>query len=301
MQYFSPFKLFNTDIPQDGTFDIKLLKKKTLSEFELSGSGTLKIQNQEFSKNDILVIFDQLQDEKIIGYHKAIAEDKNLINFLENNYFEESFKKNSIYNDEEFLLFISPYFANSYCSLILNILNIPGFTCPKIMKLDILIHPSLKYKLMEPIRKKINNLISDVESLKLKVKNQFYFVPDKFCEQVYSFNVLRTLSTIEYSVFKSEIELFVKTSLSVVNSCINDKNTGFNNKEFVEFVLNRIKNLKMDNENNEKIKHYLRAINPSPQYSSSNTNTKSEPGYKLIIRVVILIIVLLRLLVTCSH
>jgi len=113
MRYLSPASLpdgsqFN---PSDKK-SLQLQKKKLLAEIELSTEGELRINDQTFSKNDILAYFDSLEDENIISYHEAIGKDKTLVRFLETGRLTDrtAFAQATLYSDARFLQWISPYF-----------------------------------------------------------------------------------------------------------------------------------------------------------------------------------------------
>ena len=118
MLYFSPITLFKkyeigTDVYD--TKSIKTLKKRLLTELELSSNETLEIDDFILNKNDILELTDNLTTEKI-QYFQEIDNDPVLYNLLNNLPFpiSGSFKNNPLYEDEFFLKFISPYFTQAF-------------------------------------------------------------------------------------------------------------------------------------------------------------------------------------------
>ncbi|HVU57429.1 MAG TPA: hypothetical protein VHD83_20340 [Puia sp.] len=113
MRYLSPFSL--PDSPSTHPLDKKALmfqRRKLLAELELNADGLLYIKNRPFSKSDILDYFETLQDESVLLYHGEVGKDKILVAFLEEGQLPEGavFAQADLYDDIQFLQWISPYF-----------------------------------------------------------------------------------------------------------------------------------------------------------------------------------------------
>lgn len=118
MPYFSPIPLFTKYSIETIDFNaktIQTLKKRLLTELELSDTPFLTIDELTLSKNDILTLVDNLTDEKIV-FFKEIDKDPVLLALLKGKPFRanEKFNNNPIYVDKKFLSFISPYFSEAY-------------------------------------------------------------------------------------------------------------------------------------------------------------------------------------------
>lgn len=119
-QYVSPLALAGTangDI-QDRR-GLQLAKKRMLAELELSGETTLQLNGQAFSKNDIVIFFDELSGQGTLDFHIAVAKDKVLQTFLEKAELLplDKFLPEPLYSDPAFIDWISPYFCFSFCKL----------------------------------------------------------------------------------------------------------------------------------------------------------------------------------------
>jgi len=117
MQYISPFHF--VELPPTGAIDrkdISLARKKMLAELELNDGKGIEINGKEVSKNDIVLFFDELQQSSQLSWHIAIYRDKVLLGFLEQGILEEKdrFAQNLLYTDEDFIVWISPYYANAF-------------------------------------------------------------------------------------------------------------------------------------------------------------------------------------------
>jgi len=126
MRYLSPASL--PESPPLSPPDKKawaLLRRKLLAEVELSADGTLSIKGRTFTKNDILEYFEGLQDETILSYHAAVAEDQVLAHFLEASQFpaEGCFAEAPIYDDGRFIEWISPWFYSAFVGCVTDYLE----------------------------------------------------------------------------------------------------------------------------------------------------------------------------------
>lgn len=112
-------RLLGLEIKDLDQESIALKKKELLLEIQLKEKQFIKIDGTEYTKNDILQLFDRLSDLEEVSFHRKIAENEHLQRFLttqtlptygafvDNLYFD--------YDDtESFEMFkqkISPYFA----------------------------------------------------------------------------------------------------------------------------------------------------------------------------------------------
>lgn len=120
MQYISPLSMLGT--LNDGEADkksISLAKKKMLAELELNEGGTLTLDGNELTKNDIINLFDALQQNNELSYHVVVAKDPVLQKFLSQNNLQPSeyFNKSALYSDAAFIEWLSPYYFTAFTSL----------------------------------------------------------------------------------------------------------------------------------------------------------------------------------------
>jgi hypothetical protein len=120
MQYISPFSLLEPlGVQELNSGNISLAKKMLLAELELTGSNTISINSQELTKNDIILLIDGLQPKGSVNYHKVVAADVALRNFLEKGVLEKGtrFKREVFFCDPEFIEWLSPYYFTSFSKL----------------------------------------------------------------------------------------------------------------------------------------------------------------------------------------
>lgn len=299
MQYISPFSILGIDIEEiiqkPDSINISFLRKKLLAEFELNNSITIKTPAGELSKNDVLVVLDQLQNADIFNFHIQITKDPILLDFLQYGALEGVFIKNQLYNDADFLKFISPYFAHSYCSLVIFILENEGGANPNLYRIPILITPSEKLSLLQPIRRKILDLVSEIEkNTSLITDNKR--LPPQIDEQLFGYNIIRILNILDYSIFEHDVEAYVNASIELLNACITDSAKRFHNGELVHFILKRLEMLQMSDENAEIVKHYLSFFQEQPKVEESSGESIVKA-----ISFIIIVIVLMQIVPKCNR
>ncbi|WP_186452585.1 hypothetical protein [Chitinophaga polysaccharea] len=124
MKYLNPIvfleKMNGAPVAITDTAALSLLRKKMLAEIELSDSRVLNIHGQLFTKNDLLVFFDRLQDSRELSWHQQIAADQHLLHFLETGVLTGAFKT---YSDPNFLAFIVPYYEPLFTTAVIDSLQ----------------------------------------------------------------------------------------------------------------------------------------------------------------------------------
>lgn len=123
--YTSPLTLLKKFGLGENLTNVALFKKKALAELDLLGTPTLKINNKEYTKNDILNFADSLQDQGDMAYHQVVMEDTFLLNFLETTVlkYDGQLLYKEIYNDPNFIKWVSPYALNAQKHFAEEILN----------------------------------------------------------------------------------------------------------------------------------------------------------------------------------
>lgn len=304
MQYISPFSLLGINVEEVSqkadSINISFLRKKMLAEFELSQSVTIKTPAGELSKNDVLVVLDQLQNPQILKFHLEIAKDNVLLDFLQYNALEDTFLKKPLYSQKDFIDFVTPYFAHAYSSLIIHILENEGESNPHLHKIPVLITPGEESKWLSPVRRKLFDFITTIEGWAPKVKPASRVKPNHNVHRIYGFNVIRMLNLLRSNFFEHEVEAYVKATFTVVESCINDKNNGFRNNELVWFLLNRIHSLNLSPENVKLVNHYLRFTNRSDEVQVAKREEKTG-SFKGIWVVIVIVFAIIRVVSTCDR
>lgn len=130
MKYISPFKLLALDTVLSDSKELGKIKKQILAEFELAQETVIDIRGYTIEKTTALKLLDELENPKVEAFHYNVFQDKNLLLFLEKGV-RGRFSDNDIYNEADFLNFVSPYFReiynlNQYRAFIKNDFNLIG-------------------------------------------------------------------------------------------------------------------------------------------------------------------------------
>ncbi len=304
MPYTSPFRLL--DLGADATLDkstINLAKKKILAELDLSSSQTIVLAGQEMTKNDVLQFFDVLGKTKNLEYHQAIAKDSVLLSFLEKGIIEKnaSFLQQAIYNNSDFIDFVSPYFSEKYSDAIIEALRESNNKdIAQYLSLNpILLSPSDKYKAWEQIEsfligeiKGIDTAAEEAEAKGIKTREEvmhFYDyqflgclnrLPEDFASTRDRYaRALYSLATVQWNkgAHKNAAEIIKETMLlntyPETQTLLKDRTTWFNEQ------LNKV---------------------ASSSSSSSNSDSNSN-GWSSLWYIFIFIVSMLRLASTCNR
>ncbi len=87
MTYNSPLHLLtslNIDANEVNDESIIRVRKKLIADFNLNGKISIKINNKEYTKDEILKDIDKLKDLKNLPNHLEIFKNKKILNWLEN-------------------------------------------------------------------------------------------------------------------------------------------------------------------------------------------------------------------------
>lgn len=124
MKYLNPIafleKMNGAPVAITDAAALSLLRKKMMAEIELSENKVINIHGQIFTKNDLLVFFDGLQDSRELSWHQQIAADQHLSRFLETGVPTGTFKA---YSDPDFLAFIAPYYEPLFTAAVMDSLK----------------------------------------------------------------------------------------------------------------------------------------------------------------------------------
>jgi len=127
MKYLNPFafleKMNGGPVSTEDTAAVSLLRKKMMAELELSEEKVLRAGAQWFSKNDLLLFFDELQSPGKLHLHQQIRDDNVLLVFLETGKLTGFFNHNPLYNTPVFLTFIAPFYEPVFTTAVLDSLK----------------------------------------------------------------------------------------------------------------------------------------------------------------------------------
>jgi hypothetical protein len=122
-QYVSPFRNLGIDVSQEIDKNaLSRAKKMLLAELDLSQKGTILRGGVEMTKNDVIQLFDGLNDASNLEFHREIAKNRGLLAFLEKQKLETKnpFVDDLAFASANFKTFVSPYLAHSCTEYLTN-------------------------------------------------------------------------------------------------------------------------------------------------------------------------------------
>lgn len=128
MSYLSPFQLLDLQLGPEGlsSKDLKRAKKRLLAELELSPGQQLQLAGKRLSKNDLLELFEQLEDPAERDLHQRIYRHKSLLQFLEYgqlSYLKSGDKLLKQSGQSDLAQFVAPHFAKQYSEALVDALK----------------------------------------------------------------------------------------------------------------------------------------------------------------------------------
>jgi hypothetical protein len=177
MRYVSPFQELGIEIDSNlEKSDLNLAKKRLLAELELSSKSTILRGSMEMSKDDIIKQFDKLSSIKNWDFHRLVLADNALLNFVQNKELNANtvFLKEPKYDTPAFVEFISPYFSESYKSLVIkNLAHSSYLNLTAILKLTPrLMTESDHDNVWFSVESFLNGWKSNLDEIAEKVKNR---------------------------------------------------------------------------------------------------------------------------------
>lgn len=127
---------------------LRMERKRLLLEIQISETQTTHLGDKEVGKNDVIELFDQLENIQDLSYHQAIFNHPFLLHFLENGSVSpKKSEQHLIHFDKQeewdgFTRFVSPYLAQSFDKLMSKVLlNTNFWQLDKVMRFSKLLTP----------------------------------------------------------------------------------------------------------------------------------------------------------------
>jgi hypothetical protein len=99
-----------------GRDDILMSKRRRLAELEASGNTFIDIQGVSYTRNDLILAFDDILSDDSLHYHLHVRNDSALLHFLETGVYTSGtkFLSQAIYDDADFRKWLSPRYAAAF-------------------------------------------------------------------------------------------------------------------------------------------------------------------------------------------
>jgi hypothetical protein len=110
------------DVTKIDSVCIKQAKRKLFAEIDLSENGYLNYGGNKITKADTEVLINELDDKERVEYYHNIANNFELNSFLKSGdiCFFSSYREESVFKLETFIILISPFFAEQYDKVLSN-------------------------------------------------------------------------------------------------------------------------------------------------------------------------------------
>lgn len=120
MKFINPYEVLELNTLDNS--EVKKAKRRKLADFELSNDATIKYKNGTIHKADFIRVVDELDDEKKSNYYWFLKNNTELNDFLStgDTWFFANYQPQRIFNNSEFIDFISPFFTHRYNELLLK-------------------------------------------------------------------------------------------------------------------------------------------------------------------------------------
>lgn len=230
MQYINPFHLLNIRSENLSDIDsstIRRAKNKLIADIELSDNKTIEYKGFELTKSDCIRIIDELDNNDKKEFHFFVFKTSDLNLFLTKGdlSFFKNYKAESIYKLDDFLDFISPYYAAQYSKALSNnykeqeLKNIRHllFVEPIVNKRDIEDCYKSTYSVIQNIKKEIIQTAKNIENNQSKhIKNDFQDLPKELQKQI-NVELLNLLPSYFQSV-RNQIAQSIRSLSTTINN-----------------------------------------------------------------------------------
>ncbi|MFI3189115.1 hypothetical protein BCS42_07145 [Crenothrix sp. D3] len=167
--FINPFDLLEIDVTDSEV--IKKAKRRQLADIELN-DGFLEIGNQKISRSEFIKIVDKLDDNKTKNMYFFIKKNTHLNELLLNNdvkffYLYQPYKA---YQNQDFINFISPYFAESFSQLLLKAFKTgSNAIVDKLFSVPLLVNQEHTDKLYKNLSRLLDEKIEEFKDIKNSV------------------------------------------------------------------------------------------------------------------------------------
>lgn len=193
--YINPYKLLGIEAENFSEVDntvINKAKRKLIAEIELSDTNTISHFGADLNKADCIKVIDELDNKNKREFHLFIIQNKPLYNFLTSRdlTFFTQFKYESIYRDNEFLDFISPFFSERYDqALFINFKKNSTHN----LKVILAVKPITNFEYSEKCYKKTYSYLKEIYNEFEKINKDIENNKSKFIKQNFE-GLLRSIS-----------------------------------------------------------------------------------------------------------
>jgi hypothetical protein len=202
MKYISPFALLGITDSANAVIerkDLQLARKKLMAEIELGDTQTVKINGTEFSKDGIIKLFEEYEEENVMGYHRLVAQDKALLAFLDQGFISDynNIQKRPEYESGGFIDFVSPYFRERFEPELNAVFRKKDyFSLMKLLRLNRLMTSSDEEASFRKVYEELNDVVGQLSTLSKAIRDKGVFTVPADKSIYYSRNFLSAISLL---------------------------------------------------------------------------------------------------------
>ncbi|MEI6707991.1 MAG: hypothetical protein WCK96_12755 [Methylococcales bacterium] len=171
MNFINPFDLLEVETTDNDA--IKKAKRRKLADIELN-DGFLEIGNQKISRSEFIKLVDELDDNKTKNMYFFIKKNIHLNELLLNNdvKFFYLYQPHKAYQNQDFINFVSPYFAESFSQLLLKAFKTGNNAIvDKLFSVPLLVNQEYTDKLYKNLSRLLNEQIDELRDISPNDKN----------------------------------------------------------------------------------------------------------------------------------
>ncbi len=191
MNFINPIEILElqNENPHSLSFEkIKRAKKRLYADIELSDNGNLNYKGIILTKTDCEKAIENLENPQLIDfyYHLCISKLLNdyLVNQDENIFYH--FKYESIYKDEKFINFVSPFFSYNFGKSILKAYkNEDSDLMSRVLLTRLLINKEDTHKGLKILANEISQRIEQVQDIIENINDNDNIYKDKYFEELF--------------------------------------------------------------------------------------------------------------------
>ena len=241
MNFLNPYEVLELDTPD--TSEVRKARRKKLTEFDLSDDGSIEFKNLKIHRADFLRATDDLDNEQKSQFYWSIKNNPELSNFLSSGdtWFFVNYETQRIFNNPDFIEFISPYFAYQYNKVIFQTFNEGNASLlRKLVANPILVSPAQTDKTYQSLREFLNTQIQDLNQIKIDIENEESHYEEDNAEEVYTdlqdlinINIYNTLP----SYFQSQRNDIAQKLRNISVAVFNDLNSSEVSLQIIKYTL----------------------------------------------------------------
>ncbi|WP_291727853.1 CFI-box-CTERM domain-containing protein [Bernardetia sp.] len=187
MKFINPYEVLELETLDSS--ELKKAKRRKLADFEFSDDNTIQYKNDKIHKADFIRVVDELDEDKKSNYYWFLKGHSELNDFLTmgDTWFFLNYQSQRIFDNTEFIDFISPFFAQQYDKTLANVFQKQDVNLlKKLTSVPPLIssfHIDQTYK---GLRKILDDKIEELHQIRVSIDNEESFYNEYNVSQIVS-------------------------------------------------------------------------------------------------------------------